>query len=312
LRHPPDFFDRAGLTMTDIQADEYRAKKGNVELFMFRKRPAGKPGLPVLFLVHGSSFCGPTGFDLQVPGRDDYSLMDRFAQAGFDVWTMDHEGYGRSSRTSGNSNIASGVEDLKAGFAVAESETGAASALFYGSSSGLLRAAAFAQARPDAVTRLVLDAFVWTGKDAPTLIKRAENLDYFRSHNTRPVDRGFFESIFTRDKPGTSEKIVAETLAETELQYGDTVPTGTYLDMCANLPVVDPQMIACPVMIVRGEHDGVSTEEDLMAFFRLLPNMDKQFSIFAGQAHVTPLGLNRHRFWHAMEAFLTMPARADR
>jgi pimeloyl-ACP methyl ester carboxylesterase len=297
--------------MTDIQADEYWAKKGKVDLFMFRKRRAGDAGLPVLFLVHGSSFCGATGFDLQVPGRNDYSLMDRFADARFDVWTMDHEGYGRSSRTDGYSDIASGVADLEAGFDVVMRETGADSALFYGSSSGALRAAAFAQARPDAVSRLVLDAFVWTGKDAPTLKKRAENLGYFRSHNTRPVDRAFFESIFTRDKAGTSEKIVAETLAETELQYGDTVPTGTYLDMCANLPVVDPRNISCPVMIVRGEHDGVATEEDLMAFFQLLPNMDKQFAIFAGQAHVTPLGLNRHRFWHAMESFLTMPPRVD-
>jgi pimeloyl-ACP methyl ester carboxylesterase len=297
--------------MTDIQADEYWAKKGDVDLFVFRKRQTGTAGQPVLFLVHGSSFCGPTGFDLQVPGRDDYSLMDRFAQAGFDVWTMDHEGYGRSSRTDGNSDIASGVENLKAAFAIVERETGVSSALFYGSSSGALRAAAFAQSRPEAVIRLVLDAFVWTGKDAPTLIKRAENLDYFRTHNTRPVDRAFFESIFTRDKPGTSEQIVAEALAETELQYGDTVPTGTYLDMCAHLPVVDPTRITCPVMIVRGEHDGVATEEDLMAFFKLLPNMDKQFCIFAGQAHVTPLGLNRHRFWHTMEAFLTLPDRVD-
>ena len=115
--------------MTDIRAEEYWAKKGDVDLFVFRKRQAGATGHPVLFLVHGSSFCGPTGFDLQVPGRDDYSLMERFARAGFDVWTMDHEGYGRSSRTDGNSDIASGVEDLKAGFAIVERETGAASAL---------------------------------------------------------------------------------------------------------------------------------------------------------------------------------------
>ncbi|MGB0629732.1 MAG: alpha/beta hydrolase [Alphaproteobacteria bacterium] len=297
--------------MTDIQSEDHWAKKGDVDLFMFRKHRSNKGASPVLILVHGSSFCGPTGFDLQVPGRDDYSLMDRFAMAGFDVWTLDHEGYGRSSRTAGNSDIASGVEDLKAGWEVIARETGAKNAMFYGSSSGALRAAAFAEARPDVVTRLVLDAFVWTGKDAPTLIKRAENLDYFRTHNTRPVNRAFFESIFTRDKPGTSEQIVAETLAETELQYGDTVPTGTYLDMCANLPVVDPAKIACPVMIVRGEHDGVATEEDLIAFFRRLPNMDKQFAIFAGQAHVTPLGLNRQRFWHAMESFLTMPDRVD-
>ena len=38
---------------------------------------------------------------------------------------------------------------------------------------------------------------------------------------------------------------------------------------------------------------------------------DKQFCIFAGQTHVTPLGLNRHRFWHTMEAFLTLPDRLD-
>ncbi|MEX2453549.1 MAG: alpha/beta hydrolase [Rhodospirillaceae bacterium] len=301
--------------MNEIWSGEYWARKnGAVDLYMFRKRsapppPDGKPDRPVLFLVHGSSFCGRTGFDLEVPGRSDYSLMDHFATAGFDVWTLDHEGYGRSSRTDGNSDIASGVADLQAGFEVAARETGAASALFYGSSSGALRAAAFAQTHPEAVEKLVLDAFVWTGKDAPTLIRRAENLDYFRTHNTRPVDRAFFESIFTRDKPGTSEKIVAQTLADTELQFGNTMPTGTYLDMCANLPVVDPLKISCPVMIVRGEHDGVATEEDLMAFFRLLPNMDKQFSILAGQAHVAPLGLNRHRFRHAVEAFLKMPPR---
>ena len=41
--------------------------------------------------------------------------MNTFAQYGFDVWTMDHENYGRSSRTDSNSDIASGVEDLKAG-----------------------------------------------------------------------------------------------------------------------------------------------------------------------------------------------------
>jgi pimeloyl-ACP methyl ester carboxylesterase len=179
-------------SVSDIQPDEYWAKNGGVDLLMFRKRLTTSNNAPVLFLVHGSSFSGTTGFDLQVPGRDDYSLMDRFAEAGFDVWALDHEGYGRSSRTDGNSNIASGVADLKAGFDHVTRETGATTALFYGSSSSALRAAAFAEVRPEDVTRLVLDAFVWTGKDAPTLIKRAENLEYFRTHNTRPVDRAFF------------------------------------------------------------------------------------------------------------------------
>jgi hypothetical protein len=104
---------------------EYWAKKGDVSLYMFRKRVgAPKPGhpLPVLFLVHGSSISSRPSFDLTVPGRGEYSVMNTFARYGFDVWTMDHENYGRSSRTDSNSNIASGVEDLKEGDGNAEAQ----------------------------------------------------------------------------------------------------------------------------------------------------------------------------------------------
>lgn len=301
--------------MSNIQSFEYWTRKGNVELYIYRKRlrapDSGKEPLPVLFLVHGSSFCGRSGFDMHPPGHRDYSLMDEFATRGFDVWTMDHEGYGRSSRTDGNSNIADGVADLIAGTAVVEKETGRNRFAFYGQSSGALRAAAFAAAHPERASHLVLDAFVWTGEGAPTLIKRREKLDQWRSSNVRKINVDFFHSIFNRDKPGLSESFVPDVLADSELVYGDTVPTGTYLDMCAHLPVVNPEEISCPVQIVRGEHDGIATEEDLLAFFKALPNKDKQFVILPGQAHVAPLGVNRRRFWHVMGSFLTMPPRVD-
>lgn len=301
--------------MSDISSGEYWTKKGDVSLYIYRKQLAApaKDGKqrPVFFLVHGSSFGGRTSFDLIVDGRNHYSMMDHFAELGFDVWTMDHEGYSRSDRTSGNSDIASGVEDLKCGMAVVERETGQKSVMMYGQSSGALRAAAYAEACPDRVKGVILDAFVWTGKDAPTLIKRAENLDEFRAHNTRPVDRAFYESIFTRDKPGTSEPHIGKAIADVEMKFGNTVPSGTYLDMCANLPVVDPTKVNCPTLIVRGEHDGIATEEDLINFFRLLPNADKQFIVVAGQAHSSTLGINRHRFFHILKSFITFPARLD-
>jgi pimeloyl-ACP methyl ester carboxylesterase len=301
--------------MADIWSGEYWADKDGVKLFMYRKRlgapEPGEPPRPVLFLVHGSTFSGVSAFDLFVPGGDDYSMMDHFARSGFDVWTIDHEGYGRSDRTESNSDIASGAEDLRAAVEVLEAETGLDRYLWYGQSSGALRLAVFAERHPARVERMILDAFVWTGEGAPTLIKRRENLEYYRTHNTRPVDKEFFDSIFTRDKPGTSEPIIGEAMAAAELRYGNMVPTGTYLDMCANLPVVDPAKIDCPVMITRGEHDGVATEEDLLAFFAALPNKDKQFVIMAGMAHVAQFGLNRTRFFHIVEGFLTMPPRVD-
>ena len=301
--------------MTDIWSAEYWVKKGDVSLYVYRKQ-VGDPAQsderkPVFFLVHGSSFGGRTSFDLIVDARNHYSMMDHFAALGFDVWTMDHEGYSRSDRTDGNSDIASGVEDLKCAMALVEEQTGQRSVMMYGQSSGALRAAAYAQACPDRVDRLMLDAFVWTGKDAPTLIKRAEKLDDYRAHNTRPVDQAFYESIFTRDKPGTSEPQIGKSIAEVEMQFGDTVPSGTYLDMCANLPLVDPTKITCPVLLARAEHDGIATEEDLIDFYRLLPNMDKQFVIMAGLAHSATFGINRHRFFHVLESFVTYPPRRD-
>jgi len=296
-----------------VWSAEYAAKKGRVELAMFRKRvgapQAGERPRPVLVFVHGSSISSRPSFDLTVPGAGEYSMMNVFARGGYDTWTLDHEGYGRSSRTDGNADIASGVEDLKAATEVIARETGRARFHFYGGSSGALRAGAFAMARPDRVDRLILEAFTWTGKGSPTLGKRAENLAYFRANNRRPRGRDMIRSIFTRDKPGTSDPRVAEALADAELQFGDTIPTGTYLDMTANLPVVDPTKVAAPVLLVRGEHDGIATEEDLLDFFRRLPNPDRQFIILAGAAHAVALGHTRQQLWHVMRAFLELPGR---
>ena len=293
----------------ELWSAEYVARKGDVSLALYRKRigPPQAGERPVLFLVHGSSVSARPSFDLTVPGRGEYSLMNVFAGYGFDVWTMDHEGYGKSARTAGNSDVASGVEDLKAASEVVVRETGRPRAHFYGGSSGALRAAGFAMARPERVDRLILEAFTWTGKGSPTLGKRAEQVDYYRTHNRRPRGRDMIRSIFTRDKPGTSDPAVAEALADAELPFGDTIPTGTYLDMTANLPVVDPRRVKAPVLMVRGEHDGIATEDDLLEFFRRLPNPDRQFIVLAGASHAVALGLSRGQLWHVVRAFLTLP-----
>jgi len=238
-------------------------------------------------------------------------VMNTFAQHGFDVWTMDHENYGRSSQTDGNSDIASGVEDLKAGIELVVRETGRKKVHIMGESSGAIRAGAYAMVQPERVDRLVLGAFTYKGDNSPTLTERAKQLDYYRTHNRRLRDRAMIRSIFTRDKPGTSDPALGEYLADLELKFGDQVPTGTYLDMTSKLPLVDPAKVLCPVLLVRGEYDGIATVDDLQDFYKQLPNGDRQFVILPGMAHSVVLGLNRQLFWHAMHAFLTMPAIAQ-
>jgi pimeloyl-ACP methyl ester carboxylesterase len=294
----------------NFTTSEYWTQKGNVKLYLYRKRLAGTaPGAaqPVLFLVHGSSISGRSSFDLATPGLGEYSLMNVFARYGYDVWTMDFEGYGRSTVTPGNSDIKSGVADLAAAAAVVARETGQRRMHLWGESSGGLRAAAFAAAYPDRAGRLVLGAFTYTGKGSPTLADRSKQLAFYRANNRRPRDITMIRSIFTRDKAGTSDPRVGDVLAAAELPHGDTVPTGTYLDMTANLPVVDPKKVQSPVLLLRGEYDGIATEEDLTDFFRQLPNPDRQFVILPGIAHSLQFAVNRALVWHAGQAFLSLP-----
>jgi pimeloyl-ACP methyl ester carboxylesterase len=299
-----------------IVPSEYTAHKGAVNLYMYRKR-LERPGLagqpaPVLFLIHGSSFCGRSTYDLQVPGNVNYSMMDAFANYGFDVWTIDCENYGRSSRTNNNSDIASGVEDIKAGMDVITRETGHARAHLFGESSGGIRVTAFAVKYPALVDRIAMSAYTYTGKGSETLGKRAENVEFYRTHSKRPETPELLRSVFTRDKVGTSDPAVGDALVKAEAQYDGTLPTGTYLDMVTKLPIVDPTQIHAPVLLTRGEYDGIATTADLVDFFVKLPNQDKQFVIIPGAAHTLGLALNHDRFFYALNTYLTPPPRMDK
>src|SRR5213078_1809624 len=216
------------------------------------------------------------------------SAMDWFAARGFDCWCVDMEGYGRSTKDrDNNAGIAQGAEDCFAAATYIQKLRGKRALLVYGISSGALRAALFAQRHPEMVARLALDAMVWTGQGSPTLAERSKRLPQFRAGNRRPIDRAFVRSIFERDHPGTADDVVIEAFADAILKLDDSVPTGTYVDMCAHLPVVDAKKITVPTLIMRGQYDGIASLQDLLKFFEKLANPDKQFTVMPGIAHAS-------------------------
>src|SRR3954466_8142587 len=249
-----------------------KTNDGAVRLFLWQKAPAGaKPRGTILF-VHGSSMAGQPTFDLQVPRRPFSSVMDWFAERGFDTWCVDMEGYGRSDKKRPiNCDIANGADDVTAAAEYIEKSTGAKKLLVYGISSGALKAALFTERHPERVARLALDAFVWTGEGSPTLEQRKKRLPEFRAVNRRPIDRAFVRSIFERDHPGTADEATIEAFADAILTLDSSMPTGTYVDMCSKLPLVDPAQIRVPTLILRGEFDGIASVDDLLAFFARLP-----------------------------------------
>ncbi len=298
-------------TATTVRGEEHWTQKGaDVRLFLWNKHNGDASG-PVgrILFVHGSSMASQPTFDLHVPGRADSSAMDFFAARGYDTWCLDMEGYGRSTKTrDNNAPITYGADDCFAAASYIQKLRGDRPLLVYGISSGALRGALFAQRHPKMVARLALDAMVWTGEGSPTLAERHKRLSEFRASNRRPIDRKFVRSIFERDHPGTADDAVIEAFADAILALDDSVPTGTYVDMCANLPICDPTKISAPTLIMRGEYDGIASLADLLKFFELLPNPDKQFAVMPGIAHASFHQKNYAICYHILESFFSQPA----
>jgi pimeloyl-ACP methyl ester carboxylesterase len=297
------------MTTGQLTGQEHWTSKGDVKLFLWNKCP-GDPAKTrdTILFVHGSSMASQPTFDLHVPERPDSSAMEFFARHGYDTWSVDMEGYGRSTKTrDNNAPIAYGADDCFAAATYIGKLRGSRPLLVYGISSGALRAAMFAQNHPEMVRRLALDAFVWTGKGSPTLAERAKKLPEFRAKNRRPIDRAFVHSIFNRDHPGSAEDKVIEAFADAILALDESMPTGTYVDMCSKLPVVDPTKIKAATIIMRGQWDGIASVDDLIDFFKLLPNPDKQFAVMPGISHASFQGKNYELCLHILASFFSQP-----
>ena len=235
--------------------------------------------------------------------------MDHFARLGYDTWCVDMEGYGRSDKHRDiNSDIATGADDLAAATDYIAGHARRESLFLYGISSGALRAALFAQRHPERVRRgSPSTRSCGPGRGArrwPSAGSASQ------SSRRRTAGRSTVPSsavIFTRDHPGTADDDVVDAFADAILALDDSVPTGTYVDMCANLPLVDPERIPVPTIIMRGQYDGIAGFDDLLDFFRRLPNPDKQFAVMPGIAHASFQQKNYLIAYHILHAFFSQP-----
>ena len=295
---------------TRLPGTEHWTSKGDVKLFMWNK-VAGDAATTkgTILFVHGSSMAGQPTFDLDVPGRPYSSAMEYFARQGYDTWCVDMEGYGRSTKDrDNNAPISFGADDCFAAATYIQKLRGPRPLLVYGISSGALRAALFTERHPEMVDRLALDAPVWTGEGSPTLAERRKKLPEFIAKNRRPIDRAFVHSIFNRDHPGTAEDHVIDAFADAIVKLDDSVPTGTYVDMCSKLPVNNPENIKAPTIIMRGQWDGIAGFDDLIEFFKKLPNPDKQFAVMPGISHASFQQKNYMLVYHILLSFFSQPA----
>jgi alpha-beta hydrolase superfamily lysophospholipase len=62
-----------------------------------------------------------------------------------------------------------------------------------------------------------------------------------------------------------------------------------------------------PTLIMRGQHDGIASIEDLLKFFALLPHPDKQFAVMEGISHASFQQKNYMNVYHILHAFFSEP-----
>ncbi len=292
----------------DVKGTEHWVnKKENVKLFLWEKyleKTNNKKG--TILFVHGSSMASQPTFDLNVEDRPFSSVMNWFSLKGYDTWCVDMEGYGKSSKHRDIFfDISNGADDLNAASEYILKTRDCGPLLVYGISSGALRAAMFAERYPERVSRLALDAFVWTGEGSPTLEQRRKKLPEFLSSKRRPIDEDFVFSIFKRDHPDTVEEKVVLAFAKAIMSLDDSMPNGTYIDMCSKLPLVNPEAIKVPTIIMRGQHDGIASFDDLVNFFIKLPNPNKQFTVMEGISHASFQQKNYLMVYEILEHFFS-------
>ena len=272
-----------------VQGQEHWTSKDGVKIFLWnKKRALNTTHQGTILFIHGSSWCSQPTFDLHVEGRPWSSVMDFFAAKGYDTWCLDNEGYGRSDKSRDiNFGVENGAQDIVAATDYILQHDQLKKVLLYGISSGALKSALFTQWYPERVSRLALDAFVWTGKESPTLVERRKMLPNLVGVQRRPFNREVIQSVFDRDHPGTADQKMIDAFATASLALDDSVPTGTYIDMCTKLPLIDPLKVVVPTIIMRGQFDGIAGVNDLIEFFKRLPNPDKHFAMMPGVAHAS-------------------------
>ncbi|MGZ5595459.1 MAG: hypothetical protein ACXWG3_02400, partial [Usitatibacter sp.] len=106
---------------------------------------------------------------------------------------------------------------------------------------------------------------------------------------------------------GTADDATIDAFADAILTLDDSMPTGTYVDMCSKLPLVDPLKVKAATIVMRGEYDGIAAFDDLVEFFKRLPNADKQFAVMAGISHASFQQKNYRTVYHILHAFFSLP-----
>jgi len=241
----------------EVSGVEHWVEYAGLKLYVWEKYIGSPAGKPVVVLAHGSTSAGRESFDLQVPGKPSYSLMDVLAREGFDVFALDTRGFGRSTRPEGHMTTQEASEDLNAVVDYLLKLRGSPQVHLLGWSWGTQYSGMFVMAHPEKVAKYV--SYAQMHVNSPDLAKRRPRLEAFRKTPYTSIPEAGWKPRFASLTPAAAnEPAVVDAFAKAAAQVEVKTPTGPQLDMVTLMPMLNPRLMPVPTMIIHGEYDDVA------------------------------------------------------
>jgi pimeloyl-ACP methyl ester carboxylesterase len=294
------------VTAQEVSGAEHWVEHAGLKLYVWEKYLGNPAGKPVVVCAHGSTTAGRESFDLQVPGKPAYSLMDVLAREGFDVFAPDIRGFGRSTRPEGHMTTQEASEDLNAVVDSILKLRGSQQVHLLGWSWGTQYSGMFIMAHPEKVAKYV--SYAQMHVNSPDLAKRRPRLEAFRQTPYVSIPEAGWKPRFASMTPAAvTEPDVVETFAKAAVQVEVKTPTGPQLDMVTLMPLLNPRLMPVPTMLIHGEYDDVADLDGLLPFFQQLPNPYKRYVVIPKAGHMMHLQGGHRLFQYEVVSFFKAP-----
>ena len=299
-------FFAAPLAAQEVAGVEHWVERNGVRLHVWEKYVDSPAAKKVVVLAHGSATAGRESFDLQVPGKPSYSLMDALARAGFDVFALDARGFGRSTRPEGHMTTKEASDDLGAVVDHVLALRGVPKVNLVGWSWGTQYGGMFVTAHPGKVDRYV--SYAQMHVDSPDLARRRPLVETYRRAAYVTIPEAGWKPRFASMTPAeVNDPEVIDAFARAAVQAEPRTPLGPQLDLTTTMPMVHPKLIPVPVLLIHGQYDDVSDPDGLFPFFRQLPNPYKRYTVVPDAGHMMHLQKGHRLFQHEVVQFFRAP-----
>ena len=290
----------------DVVGVEHWVEHGGIKLYVWEKYVGSPSGKKVVVLAHGSATAGKESFDLGVPGKPSYSLMDFLARQGFDVFALDTRGFGRSTHPETHMTTQEASEDLNAVVDYVLKVRGVPKVNLLGWSWGTQYGGMFVMAHPKKVEKHV--SYAQMHVDSPDIAKRRPRVEFFRKNPYVSIPEAGWKPRFYSMAPAeVNDTDVVEAYAKAAAQVERKTATGPQLDMVTIMPMLNPRLMPVPTMIIHGEYDDVADLNGLLPFFQQLPNRYKKYVVVPNAGHMMHLQKGHQVFQHEVASFFKAP-----